>query len=792
MYLLKRFVTLSLSLVLVSCSLVMPTTWAKDIDATEPVTMSYAVSEAPLLKQLDNEAQKDLMTKLIPLVRGKVQVPEHLSSFDSSVYYGNSDQVSFYFNWSTPEGSSSFENEYVSVNVDGLGRIRSYQHSAYSLYSLGLVTDPISRLPKVSRVEAEAIVLKMLFNLCPDLIDQIDPVPASYEFNNGNHSFSFSRIAEPSIKVHSNNVTLSYDEARDWVSSLNCNWIDNLVVVSPKGEIVTKEYINQVFKDELGLELIYTTSTTNPHLDNLLWPMPNSETSQPYLVYRMTDNREALFTASYGELVVRDMQLARKMGIYDSYMESEIQSYDRMDRLSSAEQVAVTELEGVLSPEQLQKKMEALPNIKFTTRSFLNECRYVRDVDQRIIASMSWYLPLTAKQAEQLGYNIEDIDKLIREKGIDLSAQVRANLDAKTGELLYYAFSESYARYYSPIVEEPIEKELLSEEELHKIAQEFLQQVKPDKLASSRYNNQQLLSDKISVVMINPVFPDVFPHSFNWTRLVGEIPFLQNSMTVSVDSITGEILAYAENWQENLEFPSAEDIITREQAIDIMLNQISPQLTYIISNDYEEQFSYEATLHYYSPEVKQYSVDALSGNLVNSFTGAEFVPLGTEVFSDLANNPHKSKILDLVNLGLLPVDELGNEFKGSQVVTQAECLVFFMKLHQQYSYQQRLSFTPALQETLNNGGILDEGEQDAQASVNAAQALKWLLRIGGHGSVAGMSDIFKPIAGINKDMRGYVALGSSFGLLDISQWRAQKQMTRNDLIILIYDYLGRP
>lgn len=93
-------------------------------------------------------------------------------------------------------------------------------------------------------------------------------------------------------------------------------------------------------------------------------------------------------------------------------------------------------------------------------------------------------------------------------------------------------------------------------------------------------------------------------------------------------------------------------------------------------------------------------------------------------------------------------------------------------------------------------GIMDRSETDYNSYVTRADAVKYLLRILGHGTVGEMSDIFVPhfsdYEEIPQNLRGYVELARSLGLVGGSvdnMFKPNDYITNGDSLIIIYNYL---
>jgi len=97
-------------------------------------------------------------------------------------------------------------------------------------------------------------------------------------------------------------------------------------------------------------------------------------------------------------------------------------------------------------------------------------------------------------------------------------------------------------------------------------------------LANSKLAELQLLPmDNTNIPLSNygPV-----GYTVHWQRLVNDIPFANDGVTVQVNTLDGEIMSYAMNWTTLTQIPAAKDVISPSKAEECFLNAPILELQY--------------------------------------------------------------------------------------------------------------------------------------------------------------------------------------------------------------------
>lgn len=127
----------------------------------------------------------------------------------------------------------------------------------------------------------------------------------------------------------------------------------------------------------------------------------------------------------------------------------------------------------------------------------------------------------------------------------------------------------SFDKYEQNYKEPTTKLPSISKDEALKFALEFIFKVDP-----TIYKEIKLKESS------NPINTWDKNYSFNFIRVINDIPYTENTIYVNVDMNTGDITNYYTNWERDLEFPKAESIISLEKAKESYIKDIGLKLVY--------------------------------------------------------------------------------------------------------------------------------------------------------------------------------------------------------------------
>ncbi len=274
-----------------------------------------------------------------------------------------------------------------------------------------------------------------------------------------------------------------------------------------------------------------------------------------------------------------------------------------------------------------------------------------------------------------------------------------------------------------------------------------------------------------------------------YERTVDGIPYKSNGLYVSCKD--GKIKKVSFSW-DNVKFQSTNGILDYDYAYRQFFDKCGLELTYykrdngvhtpvyqksskgtgIIDAISGRQLNYDGTYYYSAKEMNyldRYSHYA--GYYANKLSDCDiYVSSGSVFLGDYITQQEY----------LLLISEFIN---GTKPVLNTTGILTDDQREMLYAY-------------MYSNGIIDRSETNFTGYVTRADAVKYLLRILGHGTVGEMSEIFIPhfddYEEIPKNLTGYVELARSLGIVKGSgnnKFKPNDFLTNGDSLIMIYNYL---
>lgn len=274
-----------------------------------------------------------------------------------------------------------------------------------------------------------------------------------------------------------------------------------------------------------------------------------------------------------------------------------------------------------------------------------------------------------------------------------------------------------------------------------------------------------------------------------YERLVDGIPYKSNGLYVCCKN--GKLKKVSFAW-DNVEFQPTDNIVSFDYAYQQFFDKCGLELGYykrdngvitpvyrksskgtgIIDAKTGKQLNYDGSYYYTAKEMNYLDIYShYSGYYASKLSDCDiYVSSGHVFLKDcITQQEYMLLISEFIN-GTKPIINT----TGILTDDQREMLYAYM-----YS-----------------NGIMDRNETDYNGFVTRADAVKYLLRILGHGTVGEMADIFVPhfsdYEEIPQHLRGYVELARSLGLVGGSvdnMFKPNDYLTYGDSLIIIYNYL---
>lgn len=236
----------------------------------------------------------------------------------------------------------------------------------------------------------------------------------------------------------------------------------------------------------------------------------------------------------------------------------------------------------------------------------------------------------------------------------DGNSGINVNIDDKGTILNYYCYKP-----YDYTQQKKLPK--VGKNEAKDIADSFIKKINPGILSKIQYqdNNRNVLYER--------------EYYFNYARVQNGIPFYNNSISVSVNSETGEVQSYHYNWTDDLIFPSLQKAINMSQAENAYMEKLGFRLVYNYTVEDENVKIYPV----YVPKFNnyQYAVDAFTGEkiiLENGYYGPYFdrgMGAGDIAFSK--TNEAKQETVSLTPDELKAVEDVSKLLTSEQAEKKA-------------------------------------------------------------------------------------------------------------------------
>ncbi|MDR1246857.1 MAG: hypothetical protein LBK57_07485, partial [Clostridiales Family XIII bacterium] len=577
-------------------------------------------------------AETDGLETAILTAKTFIDVPADMDEFDYSHYTSNDTPpyVVYSLNWSNEDGS-------VHAEVAN-GRLVSF-----SRYGGGEPNPNTSVV--VSRDEALNTAGDFLAAVDKTLAAKMELVQSVSDVNTPSYVFTFMMkendipvsfvTARVQVNKHTGEITIYYWDGL----------AEDLKLPEPGKENITAEQAREAFMAADGVRPEYRA-----------WYDRESKKRFVKLVYALKNSNLAVDAA--GEPVI----LNEIFGINGdgTAMRAEATADSGAEpQLTEAEISELNALEGLLSRDEARSvAIRLFPDI--------------RGMDIR-------YESLRKESMDGLRYrwSLEFYVKGADGKG---GAYASVNLDAKTGELLSWYYSDDTQNDGVPSV---------SYDKALETAQTFVEE------NAARDRTLRLSEDDAQIELYRrPGTPEspIYSYSFRFDRYEHDILFRDNGVNINIDSKTGKITRYNCNWFENIDIP--EPVIERgeglnpEHAFDMYDSRNVFGLKYV--KIYQSGGARDARValvwHWTTAESVDYLIDAVSFELLGSYNGMRYRSASDVSYDDMAGHWAESVVNELLESGYYYTD--GDKFMPGERITQEGFLHYLYAPERSYYYNR--------------------------------------------------------------------------------------------------------
>ena len=338
-------------------------------------------------------------------------------------------------------------------------------------------------------------------------------------------------------------------------------------------------------------------------------------------------------------------------------------------------------------------------------------------------------------------------------------------VDAHTGNLISFfnfALRDSNARA------------TVSLERAKTTARDFVRRVAADKV------NQTVLSENNNFSGIQPFsFDGGMTFTFTFVREVNNIQFPGNSINMSIDAATGNIVNFDLRWHYDIDFPAIHQNVTAAEALDIFAGENEFKLFYTQTAD-------GMRLVYGFMSMPEFVIDPATGELLG-FDGNPFVNRNAVVYyDDIAGRWYESIVTTLLDNGFFIE---GTSFNGSAQITQEEFLRFLYAPSQAFFTQEEFY------NILVQSRVILREEIAPERIITRQEAAKIVIRYMRLELAARDGSIFRNAFAdeIAESYLGYAMVARALGIMQgdtAGNFNGAANMTRAQAAVVIHNLLN--
>lgn len=691
----------------------------------------------------DQQSQPNIsLDKAISTFKQAFTIPAQLTDFSSGYSSGYMNRKVWDLHWMDPQNPPSGLDAQVDASTGEILNMRMDQSVKTQGPELGI--------PTLTEQDAQKIATDLVTRLDSDKMPELQLQKGSNSILNLNsygptlYSFTWQRMINK-IPFTGEGVTVQVNGKNGQVMYYGQNWTKVSAQLPDAQKAISLDKAQGIFKDDTMLQLQYFQppvylpyGQTNNNVQVKLVYAPNTKYVNgaiDALTGEPVKPSEGWFNASQGSMGGLPIYSGGMGPIYNKGLSpQEQQDVDKNAKLISQDAAVKTVTQWVYIPTGAVLQNASLnsgwmePNQK--------------------VWNLNWGpAPDKMKQGQMFFF-------------------INATVNAVTGELLNFNSPQP--------PEENGQKAQITREQALQIAEGFLQKIQPQ-----RYTQVKLTDEDNSVVK---PYAQNGMESFSFYRTANGIPFMNNGINVTVDTISKRILNYNLNWSD-IELPAPKGILSADQADAAYLKACPLSLSYVQmysgNNQGEVKLVYSPT----SPAGMQWGssiLDAASGELVG-WDGQPVSALPQPYqFKDISGNFAEKDITLLGQAGIF--GEYGNQFKPDEKLTTIAMLRAMLTAQNGAWSTYSLSDQDILKTAQKLGWVSQDAQpNDPVDRVMLAQLMIHFLKLD---NVARLKDAFQDpysdVTSFPTGTEGYITLGKALGLFhfDGDQFKPEQPVAR--------------
>ena len=241
------------------------------------------------------------------------------------------------------------------------------------------------------------------------------------------------------------------------------------------------------------------------------------------------------------------------------------------------------------------------------------------------------------------------------------------------------------------------------------------------------------------------------------------------------DNIDGYNLRYT----NNVEFPSKNDAMSPDEALDKAFEKCGFQLVYYVDND--NKTAQPIYCMGVNGETDSFNINAISGAFL-TYWGDEITPSEKMEYTDIDNHYGKQIFNTLAEYG---IGFEGGELKPNNEITQAE---YFSLLNSAFGYETDID---DIYDRMTIGGTISKDERADESPVTREKAAVYMAREMGAEEYAKYEDIYTSPFEDVLQYKGYISILKAKGVINgdgSGYFHPENTVTRGEALIMLYNY----
>ena len=704
--------------------------------------LATAITAAiPLVAFASSDSPEQSMETALIAVKTLIQVDDDVFTEFS---YGSS-----YSNWETREGLiwqfywSDMKSSSINAAATADGVLLQYYKYQYDGRMYGFA--------EISKDEAKAAADLFIRKANPDTYTYYKD-PSIIQTNLHDNAYTFVYSAEVNgYAFEAASLTVGVNKFTGEVSMYVTRNVDpgRYKFESASG-IISENAAVAAYAEKIGLRLEYRSKYD--YSDGV-------STISVFPVYIFNSGSDRYIGAKTGEVVEYVYDLGTDDAANTSMGEpapsadmaqSEAESGDGGSRanLTPAEREAIERLAGFLTSEQaLEALIEAADLTGLDTSSFNNQ--YI-GLSRDYLNSNRYYYDVNLSRYSEWDLKDDDV------------VSVYGRVDAETGRVTSFSFN-----YFG--IPMTGSGDVIAEEQAA-IVGSFLNRMAPDEIGKSEL-------ESISVPRLNKDGYAYANYQYSYIRHENGVPYRDNGIYVSFNQYTGKITSYSLNWYDNISFPSINNVLTPERALDAYVGENGSRIVYITTGGGEAALVYDFINYMY--------IDPFTGKAVD-YSGSPWTDATeTPEYDDVRGHWSESYVMKLLDNGVFM---WGGRFEPEKVMTELDFLRYIMLI--EGGYYPRMAGAD-IAEYYSRRGV--EVEASPDKLLTRQEAARIIVDFLGYKQLAEQSEWFVYPFSDNVDAayKGYITICYMLGIVggDNGKFDPLMSITRAHAAVLLHNLI---